>query len=149
MVKSKNGTERPQKVYIKKSSGSGSGSGHKRKTTQANYNQIMEGMNNVQNVDGMNGMNMNNQYMSGYNNMAIQGLSQGGNGEIDERERKMTRQHTELLNYINSHMEQIRNYPKFVVSRVLKDVKSENPDIKVSYGLVKKVLEQKGLLPKK
>ncbi|KAL7711471.1 Uncharacterized protein QTN25_010853 [Entamoeba marina] len=68
---------------------------------------------------------------------------------IGEKERKLTRQHAQLLEYINTHMDQVKNYNKFVVSKVLQDVKKENPDSKVSYGLVKKVLESQGLLPPK
>ena len=65
---------------------------------------------------------------------------------IKEKERKITKQHEKLLNHIRENEEQIRSYNKFVVSRVLQEFKRSNPDIKISYGLVKKVLEQEGLL---
>lgn len=66
-----------------------------------------------------------------------------------EKERKLTKQHIMLLDYVNTHMETIRGYTKFIVSRVLQDVKTAYPESKISYGLVKKVLEQQGLLPPK
>ncbi|ELP85309.1 hypothetical protein EIN_085410 [Entamoeba invadens IP1] len=68
---------------------------------------------------------------------------------VEDKERKMTKQHGLLLQFINAHIEQIKTYNKFVVSRVLQDVKREQPDSRVSYGLVKKVLEQQHLLPAK
>ncbi|EMD45164.1 Hypothetical protein EHI5A_048220 [Entamoeba histolytica KU27] len=68
---------------------------------------------------------------------------------VIEKERKLTKQHELLLTFIQTHEEPIKLYNKFVVSRVLQDFKREYPEIKISYGLVKKVLEQQGLLPPK
>ncbi|EDR23547.1 hypothetical protein EDI_323300 [Entamoeba dispar SAW760] len=66
---------------------------------------------------------------------------------IEDKERKYTKQHSMLIDFIDTHMNQIKSYNKFIVSRVLQDFKRENPDVKISYGLVKKVLEQQALLP--
>ncbi|ELP84859.1 hypothetical protein EIN_284150 [Entamoeba invadens IP1] len=73
----------------------------------------------------------------------------GGRVVVDEKERKVTKQHQLLAEFVDAHISQIQTYNKFIVSRVLQDVKREQPDSKVSYGLVKKVLEQKGLLQTK
>lgn len=62
---------------------------------------------------------------------------------------KGMKNHEILRYYIAEHLVQIKSYNKFTVSRVLQDFKRDYPTVKISYGTVKKLLEEKGLLPEK
>ena len=65
---------------------------------------------------------------------------------IIEKERKMTKQHEKLIEFVEKNKDLIKTYKKFIVSRVLQEFKNEFPELKISYGLVKKVLEEYNLL---
>lgn len=62
---------------------------------------------------------------------------------------KGMKNHEILRLYITENIVRIKSYNKFTVSRVLQDFKRDYPTVKISYGTVKKILEEKGLLAEK